>query len=113
MAPKALKLKLMIVVVGGIFTTAGGLQAQSSDAPNADRLKPLVEAMRKDLRTQKQSLIDEAMGLDAAEKAKFWTVYQSFQKELDAIWDVRLANVKKYAENFDSMNRSVGSSGRS
>src|SRR4029079_11360625 len=75
-ALKALKLKLMIVIVGGIFTTSGGLQAQSSDAPNADRLKPLVEAMRKDLRTQKQSLIDEAMGLDAAEKAKFWTVYQ-------------------------------------
>ena len=106
MAPKALKLKLMCVITGGIIATAGGLQAQSS-AQNDERMKPLVDAMRKDLRTEKQSLIDQAMGLDAADKAKFWTVYQGYQKELDAIWDVRLANVKKYAQNFDSMTDAV------
>jgi hypothetical protein len=48
-------------------------------------------------------MIDQAMGLDAGDKAKFWGIYQGFQKELDVIWDVRLANVKKYAETYQSM----------
>jgi hypothetical protein len=84
-----------------------GLRAQPAATPTNETFKALLEAARKDLRTEKQSLIDKAMALDAADKAKFWTIYQGFQKELDAIWDVRLGNVKKYAENYGSMTDAV------
>jgi hypothetical protein len=77
--------------------------AQAPSAEEQKNLQAMIDAVRKDLRTEKQSMIDQAMGLDAAEKSKFWGVYQGFQKELDAIWDVRLSNVKKYAENYQSM----------
>ena len=57
--------------------------------------------MRKNLRTEKQSIVDAAMELEAADKAKFWAVYEKYQKELNGIWDQRLANIKKYAENYN------------
>jgi hypothetical protein len=52
-------------------------------------------------------MIDQAMALEAGDKAKFWQIYQGFQKELDAIWDVRLTNVKKYAETYQAMTDPV------
>jgi hypothetical protein len=80
-----------------------GALAQAPSADEQKNLQALIDAARKNLRTEKQSLIDQAMNLDAAEKSKFWGIYQGFQKELDAIWDVRLANVKKYAETYQTM----------
>jgi len=43
------------------------------------------------------------MGLDAANKSQFWALYTDYQTALDAIWDQRIANIKKYAENVDKM----------
>ena len=38
---------------------------------------------------------------------EFWTIYGGYQKELDAIWDLRVANIKKFADNFDKMTDPV------
>jgi hypothetical protein len=101
-----MKSKITLSIV--LFTcAAAGLQAQSAATPTNETFKALLDAARKDLRTEKQALIDQAMALDAGDKAKFWTIYQGFQKELDAIWDVRLGNVKKYAESYTSMTDAV------
>ena len=86
---------------------APGLRAQSAAAPNNETFKALLDAARKDLRTEKQSFIDNAMALEAGDKAKFWAIYQGFQKELDMIWDARLGNVKKYAESYGAMTDAV------
>ena len=59
--------------------------------------------MRKDLRMQKQSIVDQAMGLEAAQKAQFWGIYDTYQKELNGIWDQRIANIQKYADNYENM----------
>jgi hypothetical protein len=91
---------LRILAFACLATT--GVWAQAPAADDA-QLKALIDAARKDLRTEKQAMIDQAMGLEAGDKVKFWGVYAGFQKELDAIWDVRLANVKKYAETYKSM----------
>src|SRR3954453_11871117 len=86
---------------------AAGAWAQTTGAPNNETFKALLDAARKDLRTEKQSIIDQAMALEAGDKAKFWGIYKGFQKELDAIWDIRLTNVKKYAETYKSMSDPV------
>src|SRR4051812_5222377 len=86
MTAKLLKLKTIVFIACGIYGASAGLWAQSAGTPNDDRFKALVDAARKDLRTEKQSMIDQAMALDAGDKAKFWSIYQGFQKELDAIW---------------------------
>jgi hypothetical protein len=93
--------------IGLVCLAVAGAWGQTSGGVNEDNLKALVDAARKDLRTEKQAMIDQAMALEAGDKAKFWGIYQGFQKELDAIWDIRLGNVKKYAENYQSMTDPV------
>ena len=52
-----------------------------------DQTQAYADLMRKNLRTEKQSIVDAAMELEAADKAKFWAVYDKYQKELNGIWD--------------------------
>jgi hypothetical protein len=101
------KLRTTLCVASLTFAAAANCWAQTAGAPNNDTFKALLDAARKDLRTEKQGMIDQAMALEAGDKAKFWQIYQGFQKELDAIWDVRLTNVKKYAETYQAMTDPV------
>jgi len=66
-----------------------------------------LDLSRKDLRKEKQSIVDRSMGLDAADKSQFWAIYADYQTALDAIWDQRITNINKYAENFDKMTDEI------
>jgi hypothetical protein len=92
------RIALLVCMVGCLVIANAFTQA-----PSEKDAKAYSDLLRKDLRTQKQSLVDQAMGLEAAQKAQFWTIYEGYQKELSAIWDQRVANIKKYADNFDKM----------
>ena len=93
-----------IAVLGLCCLMTGGVLAQAPSGATEDKsLKAYADAMRKDLRAEKHSIVDEAMGLEPADKAKFWGIYDQYEKELKAIWDQRASNIKNYAENFSSM----------
>jgi hypothetical protein len=66
-----------------------------------------MDLMRKDIRTQKQGLVDQAMGLEAAQKSQFWTIYDGYQTALNALWDQRIANMKQYADNLDRITEEI------
>lgn len=103
---RSCRLILVFLVVGCLL--AVNVWAQTSSAqPNDKNMQAMVDMMRKDLRMQKQSVVDQAMGLEAAQKAQFWGVYDKYQSELNAIWDQRIANIQKYADNYQTMNDTV------
>jgi malate synthase len=66
-----------------------------------------IDLIRKDLRKEKQSIVDQAMALDAAKKSQFWAIYADYQTALDAIWDQRIVNITKYADNIDKMTDEI------
>lgn len=92
------RMVLMLIGMACIFTGPGWAQASDDK---------YLDLMRKDLRQEKQSLVDRGMELDAAKKAEFWAIYADYQTALDAIWDQRIVNIKKYAENFDKMTDAI------
>lgn len=96
--------RIALIVLTLTWVTAASAWAQATDAKDT---QAYTDLLRKDLRAQKQSLVDQAMGLEAAQKAQFWTIYGGYQKALDGIWDQRVANIKKYADNFDKMTDPV------
>jgi hypothetical protein len=98
---KTCRLVLLIVAVSCLMTTFALAQG------NEKGIQADIDLMRKDLRAQKQSIVDQAMGLEADQKAVFWGIYDKYQKELNVIWDQRLANIKKYAENYEKMTDAI------
>jgi hypothetical protein len=95
-----------LLVIGCLFV--GFAWAQTPSSAQTDKsISAMTEMMRKDIRTEKQSMVDQAMGLEAAQKAQFWGIYDRYQKELSALWDQRIANIQKYADNYDKMTDDI------
>lgn len=65
-----------------------------------------VEMLRQDIRDEKEAIIREAIVFKEGEgdkAATFWNVYRDYQNDLKKVSDVRLALIKDYAVNFDTM----------
>ena len=71
------------------------LQLSEVEAKNINAYAGMIRA---DLRKDKRAAIADSIGLSPAVKDKFWAVYDRYEKEYKALWDIRLANTKKYAD---------------
>jgi predicted secreted Zn-dependent protease len=94
------RLVLIAVAVSCLMSASAWAQL---DPAAEKRAQAYIDMMRKDLRAQKQSYVDQAVALEADQKVVFWGIYDKYQKELNVIWDSRLANIKKYADSYEKM----------
>ena len=63
-----------------------------------------IEMLRTDVRAEKVAVITEVMMFTDAESGAFWPIYREYELELAKIFDERLAIIKKYAENFETLD---------
>src|SRR5580704_2592232 len=106
-------LVITLTLVG--FVSASSLLAQNStsakkdavrtSAPNDSQASPdgFVDLLRKDIRSQKKQIIAENMELSDVEAEKFWPVYDQYAAELSKIYDVKIALLHDYADNYSTM----------
>jgi hypothetical protein len=99
---KYCRVALLVVVASWLIAGAAWAQTVSDK-----EIKAYFDIMRKDVRKEKQAVVDQAMALEAAQKSQFWAIYTDYQTALDAIWDQRLVNVKKYADTFEKMTDEI------
>ena len=97
---KRIGVLVAITVALSFIVSTGRAQDQvSSD----EQVQAYIEMIRKDIRTDRNTIVDQSMNLEPADKAKFWFVYDKYAQEIKGIWDQRVANILKYAENFEKM----------
>ncbi len=80
--------------------------AQGTPAPAASAStdqKATLQSIEKDLLAARADIISKNLGLTADQAAKFWPTYEKYQAELKGIIDTQLQNVKKYAENYQTL----------
>jgi hypothetical protein len=107
-------LAIALTLVG--FVSASSVWAQNSTSAKRDAAKTsasndasqasaddFVNLLRKDVRSQKKQIIAENMELSQAEAEKFWPVYDQYAAELSKIYDVKIALLHDYADNYSSM----------
>jgi len=63
----------------------------------------LIEILRSDLKTQKVAIITDAMEFTEQESGVFWPLYKEYDFELTKLNDLRIATVKDFANNYDTM----------
>lgn len=95
-------------ILGTLLLTGLVAVGQTANSAASDKTtQEYVDLLRKDLRKEKSSVVDLAMGLDSAQKTKFYPIYEKYEKELASIWDKRLANIQKYAASYPNVSDSV------
>ena len=62
-----------------------------------------VELLRKDIDAEKVAVISDVMAFTDEESAIFWPIYREYDLNRKLIADKRIALIKYYAENFDSI----------
>ena len=62
-----------------------------------------AELLRSDLRAEKVAFLTENMSLSDAEGARFWPIQRDYQHELSKLEDQRIALLKEYVANADTM----------
>jgi hypothetical protein len=107
---------LVIILTTVMFASASSTLAQNSTPAKKDAVKTsasnepsqaspddFVDLLRKDIRSQKKQIIAQNMGLSDSEAEKFWPVYDQYAAELAKIYDVKLALLTDYADNYNTM----------
>ena len=84
--------KLFLIL---IFFTSMSVFAQDVDS--------YIELLKSDLKTNKKQLITEVMQFTQKESEAFWPIYTDFEHELDKLSNKRIANIKDFAANYDSL----------
>jgi hypothetical protein len=71
-------MKTNAVIILGTLLLAGLAVGQTADKATAGKTtKDYMDLLRKDLRKEKSSVVDMAMGLDSGQKAKFYPIYEN------------------------------------
>ncbi|HSY99847.1 MAG TPA: hypothetical protein VK788_10140 [Terriglobales bacterium] len=91
----------VLIVAGVMLASDRFLFAQ--DSANSTVTDQDVQLLRKDLRSQRKQLIAANLPLTDAEAVKFWPVYDQYQAEITKIGDTRLALIKEYAANYNTL----------
>ncbi len=90
----------MKTLVFGLAVMAGALAAVTPVLAQGDQY---MELLRQDLHTDKVAIMTASMGLTTEQGDAFWPIYREYQTELSEIGDKRIAMIKSYAENYETM----------
>ncbi len=85
---------LAVVVLGGVLVSYSSAYGQ---------IDSYVELLRSDIRLQKQAVLTEVMQFSDEQAAVFWPIYREYDLERSKIGDQRLALIKEFAANYETM----------
>ena len=80
-----------------------GQPAGKSASSNSQNIQAYIALLRLNVRQQKAEMMGAVMQLSAADAAKFWPIYEQYDKELTKLNDQRVANIQDYASSYDQM----------
>lgn len=86
--------------------TQASKAAPKAKTPEDLNLQEYIALLRKDVNTDKVKILGEVMQFDAEDSAKFWPMYHDYDSEMNKLNDMRVANIKDYAQNYANMTDS-------
>jgi len=89
-------------LVPSAFAQDAATQAAPTEAQKTN-INAYVELLRADVRAEKVSIMGEMMDLTDDQSAQFWPIYRQYDVELQKLNDEKIAGIKDFAKNYDSM----------
>ena len=99
---------LSCLLAACLFAAAAQAQAPakqtSATTQSGEKVEDVIQAMRLDLQSSRADIMAKNMTLTAEQAAKFWPVFNAYQKEQDGIIEGQLRDIKKYVESYDTLS---------
>ena len=94
---------LTLVIVVGLTASGIAQQTRTVSVP-ATTTDELLQAVRSDLQGSRADIIAKNVTLTADQAARFWPMFDAYQKEQNVIMDEQLRGIQRYIENFDTLD---------
>src|SRR3954471_19386211 len=99
---------LLLVVGVAVFSVSAGAwaAAQRAQPVNAapTSIDDVLKAVRSDLQGERADIIAKNLTLTSEQAAKFWPLYEGYQKEQNVIMDEQLRGIQRFIEGFDTLD---------
>jgi len=69
----------------------------------AQDVESYIELLKSELKTDRKVIITESMEFTQQQSEAFWPIYTEFEHELEKLAGKRIANIKDFAANYDSL----------
>jgi hypothetical protein len=92
------------MLLAGIVLFSSSAIAQTTAAPSKPLTDQDIALLREDIQTAKIDVITHTMQFNEKEAGAFWPVYQTYAEAQHQIADAKLALIKDYAQNYNTMD---------
>jgi hypothetical protein len=92
----------MLVSVPVFAVDAANAQPAKTEPDPRNTADALVK-FREAMQAERADVMAKGLSLSADQAAKFWPLYEQYQKEQNVIIDAQIDAVKKYADHYDTL----------
>jgi Spy/CpxP family protein refolding chaperone len=85
-------------------STVAWVVAQQSKPIAEPSVEEVLQAVRGDLQGQRADIMAKNISLTAAQAAKFWPMFETYQKEQNVIMDDQLKGIQQYVDSYDKLD---------
>ena len=94
---------LLVLLACGFASGQDAAKTQTNADVQEKNVEEYIQLLRADVRQQKSQIMGAMMQLNSDESAKFWPIYKEYESELAKLNDVRVANIREYADNYQNL----------
>jgi hypothetical protein len=102
-----MKIKILKVAIVISLTLCSTLHARAQQptkpTDQSQNIETYMDLLRSDVKAQKVQIIGVMMQFSPDQASTFWPIYKEYDVSLTKLGDQRLAIIKEYAANYDSM----------
>jgi hypothetical protein len=85
------------------FAVDAPKEPPAGTAPDQRNTADALAKFREAMQAERADIMAKGLSLSADQAAKFWPLYEQYQKEQNAIIDAQIDAVKKYADRYDKL----------
>jgi len=94
-----------VVLISCFAAVAAVAQTSSAAAPgHKPTTEQVLQTLRADVQAAKADILAKNITLSADQAAKFWPLYQAYQKEQSAIIDEQLKSIIQYVDQYEKLD---------
>ncbi|HEV7365461.1 MAG TPA: hypothetical protein VGN76_06415 [Gemmatimonadales bacterium] len=97
-------LALSFVVTSAEAQSQAPAKQASTTSASAPTVEQTLTAMREDMQSSRADIMAKNLSLSADQAAKFWPVFNAYQKQQNTIMDNQLKDIKKYVDSYETLD---------
>jgi Spy/CpxP family protein refolding chaperone len=100
-------MKMKLVMAAAMLVTASAWSAEPANTPTPAQIQAqedTVQQFRNDLMAKRADIMAKGLTLTAEQAAKFWPLFQQFEKEQDAVVKGQIEAIENFASHYQDLS---------